>query len=1496
MAERNLVLQLLITAKNQASGILSSLKTQLAALGVAIAGAFSTKEAAVFEVALDRLAARADETGPALDALIVKAKSAAQTLGPQFGFSATEAANGLTALVAAGFSAKEAIDALPGVLALAAMEGISLEQSATLMSDAIAQFGLKAADASSVADILAKAAGAVAATAVDMGEALKYTGSTASQAGLSLTQTAATLDVLAKAGQRGSEAGTGLSSVLAILANPTHAATKALFDLGATSTQLGDVLDFIQTRGLKAADMVGLFGEQGGRVINTLLAQGGTKAIATFANEIERSGKTAEQTAQIMQGNLLGAFNRFWETLKRVGVELASPNLPTYTAALDTLTGALNRFASNEKIKAFQDALYRGFASIGQAIADVGGSIGEFLGAVNWRGISQTAGQAFDTMRAAVERSAVAIQTLIARLTGQFPNAANLAETATRVLSTVWGTLGGAATLLADGLERVAARFAQVTGLFQTGQAEQQKVAAGYDAMTKAQAAHTEASTRAAAAAEAQVSGYRRLYDSLKSFSTQTVPRIFGELADALGTALGAVRDFGNGLSAWAGGALDNVRPALALVVEVVGKLGSALLDVVRVFAPSMEGMSASGKAMGAVLSSVFAGLAGTLSTISFAVLKLTETVLTGWAELGKLAGVISEADAAAVSGRIQRIGDAANTMRALAEKSFTTMANSQNALIAAVTGADQASQAAVATQTDLQNAVQAAAGAAAESAQKITALNAALAEQQKTVDALAAANARGAASDQAYGAAVQELWRLQAALNSEQLNAASAQEKLSAAQQAAGMSATEAAHATADLRQAVQDAGSGMGDFAAQTVNVKDALGGAAGELKRNTADYGELARGQKIAADAAAALANATDATQAATQKGAGAVRNYSIAWASAADAQKQGVDATGRMGAGFYEIKKGGDAATEAVARHAGAVKAMGDSLAAEVVVQQASARAASSSVSAINELRTTYERTQAAYQASEAALAKGEITQQAATQTRNAARDAMNAYNRALEQGVENAKKYTQATEDSAAAALDQAQADVQLAQSKGDVVGAQRKAITLAEQEADWAAKVADAKIAQIAAERADIEAKLAQTQAIQNKTAADIAEINVLQLKLAALGKAAEAANLDAAIKAQQAANARTATDQTEQQTQATEQHTQATEENSQAQQQNIKHTKDTGQAAAGVAAYLQQAREEVDRLSEATRALFEVELAVALKRLAFEGGARAALNATVAFNAGVDASSKTLAHYATELNNANELIDQSKEKLLFASNGFRKWEAAIELATGKAKKGFYEQAIAAEQLRVEVERLGKQGADHVGMLALATRALNEDFGLLDEQTLSGLRGEIERTTAKLREMQDEVVEAQRRLQELDAEIAAESGDTARADRLKLELDRTDQLAEAEQRLQEAKAAGNADAVRAYDEQIRKLQELYDLKQRNLDAEQRQQDAQRNAPPDYGPPRRTSGAGSADAFNAAPAKIFQLNLQGDGRDLKAFTFDDPDDFLSRVTRDRRSAL
>ena len=79
----------------------------------------------------------------------------------------------------------------------------------------------------------------------------------------------------------------------------------------------------------------------------------------------------------------------------------------------------------------------------------------------------------------------------------------------------------------------------------------------------------------------------------------------------------------------------------------------------------------------------------------------------------------------------------------------------------------------------------------------------------------------------------------------------------------------------------------------------------------------------------------------------------------------------------------------------------------------------------------------------------------------------------------------------------------------------------------------------------------------------------------------------------------------------------------------------------------------------------------------------------------------------------------------------------------------------------------------------------LATRDATASFDLLNEADPNNFQSALDTANDKLREMQDEAEPARQRLLELDAEIAAESGDAARVDQLKLELDRTTDLAEA---------------------------------------------------------------------------------------------------------------
>ncbi len=1483
MATNNLVLQLLITAKDQASGILGDIKTKVAAIAASIAGAFSIKEAATFEQALDAIRARSDETGPALDALIERAKETAQTLGPQFGYSATQAAGGIKELIAAGFSGAEAVDALKGTLALAAMEGIEVSQAAVLMSDAIAQFGLKAADASDVADILAKAAGAVAATAVDMGEALKYSGAAASSAGLSLTQTAAVLDVLGKAGQRGSEAGTGLASVLSILANPAHTATQALFDLGATSTDLGDVLDFIQKQGLGAADIIGKFGEQGGRVINTLIAQGGTKAIQGFAEQIGATGKTAEQTAKVMQDNLIGSFNRFWESLKRVGIELATPNLERYAAGFDALTAGLNTFASNEKIKQFQTALHDGFAAIGRVLLDVSAGITAFLGAVNWEGLSQAAGKAFDTIRESAGRLLQSLSEIVAGFTGSVPNAAGLAETASNALKTVWEGLAGAAQLVADSADRVAARLADATNTLTGNRTAAVENAAASDQLTGALQRQADAAQQAEAVAKTQTSGYRLLLESLQNLGKQAVPPVFESLADAVGTLLAGIRDLGSALSAWTSGLTDNVSPTLSLIADLFKNLSAAVVALVGVFIPSMDGMAASGKAFGAVLTTAFAGLVALVSAVSAGILKLTETVLTGWVEIGKLAGVISDADAEALSARILRIGDAAANMAGVSARAFETAGAAQNNFITAITGVDAALDSAAVKSTNLAAAVTQANAAYEQSATKIAGLNTAITEQQAAVDSMAEAHRRGEISTADYGAAVQKLWDLQGQLKTAQGEALTAQERLTAAQKAAGDNLAgegggSLSSKTRELMDAQKQGTAAAFGYADSLVKVGGAVGGAAGEIVIAGESYGELARAQQAAAIAADGQAEATRKASAEITIGTFEANKNSIAWSSVAAAQKQGVDVSVQLGNGFASISKGSAAATVAVSAHDAAVRKMAESLKTGVNTQQQASAAAGKSNAVIDQLRATYERTQKAYNESEVALAKGTISQLDATRAKKAAQDALNAYNRALEQGVTNASDYAKATAETADAAIAAAQEDIRLAEAKGDVIGAQQKAISLAKLEAQWSETVRDAKIAQIEAERAELEAKKAQKEAIVVKTAADENEIQILGLKLIALGKATEAAKLEAAVKQQQAQGTGQVNQETEKNTEVTQQNTEATNENAEAADGAAKSG---GGLAAVVGSLIDYWRNTTTALSEATGALFELKAGLT-KGPKVEDGV---------FGYMSDEAAKA----TTEISKATSMIRLLDNQILFATGSVGEFMDKIQRAGHIATKSYYEQKLAAEELERQIGMVGESSVTVFGTTASAAENMTNQlevaiggFDLLNDQDLQQLRSAMADANDKLREMQEEAQSAQDRIAELNAEIAAERGDSATADRLKLQLEQQQAIAEVTAAIEAARNANNRELITLYEEQKRKLEELYALREKNLEADIKTRDVGTTNN------RTNNTSGVASAGNSS-GKTFNVNLSVDGKTLNTTSATDPSDFMATLERARRTA-
>jgi tape measure domain-containing protein len=391
-------------------------------------------------------------------------------------------------------------------------------------------------------------------------------------------------------------------------------------------------------------------------------------------------------------------------------------------------------------------------------------------------------------------------------------------------------------------------------------------------------------------------------------------------------------------------------------------------------------------------------------------------------------------------------------------------------------------------------------------------------------------------------------------------------------------------------------------------------------------------------------------------------------------------------------------------------------------------------------------------------------------------------------------------YVSALESVANAQLSGLRAEIDLAKAKGQTWLAQQKTVDLAKLEAQWAKALADAKQADIAAQRASTEAQIAGLQAKNDNTEATLKQIAALQLQLVALGKQAEAEQLAAQAKALSAAQATKATD-------AEREHARASEESAQSSEKAADANKD----------------------QEKSYTLLEDAATGALRALS---GLSKGMNDLLSASLGLQDIGKVFgSQWTGELGKLKLALNQTEGAIKHNTTAGGVLSGAFLTnanAANAARKSYLEQAIAAESLGAELAALSgdaNANALNIGDMVAAAEAAKAGLGLLDQSRLDKLQGEIDAANDKLRQMQDEAQSAQDRIAELNAEIAAERGDTAAADQLQLELDRKRALAEVDKNLAAAQAANNTALIALYEEQKRKLQELYEIKQRNLDAD-----------------------------------------------------------------------
>jgi len=375
MADRNFLLNLIISAKDNASSVVSSafsfLDRTTSATANKIRDAFSglfsaqgLSAASNFEEAMARVEAVMRPLPDEFQTL----RDKAEEMGRNTRYTATQAAEGLEILAKAGFTAKDSIAAIDSVLSLAQGASISLAEAAGYVSDTLTQFGLQAEQSARVVDALSKAANSANMTVGDMGQSLKYVGGHANQAGLSLEKTAAILDVLAQGGIRADMAGTALRDLLQDLNNPASEARESLYKLGINTNSLAEAIDGLKKAGPGGAQAIADFGVRSSGAMR-LLVNAGTDGIKVFEDGIVAAKGYAESSRKIMDDNLKGAVFAIQSSWEAFEIALKSPWLEPLQAGIRRLSVALNDLSASGKVEAAGKAIVSAFRGIGEVVS-----------------------------------------------------------------------------------------------------------------------------------------------------------------------------------------------------------------------------------------------------------------------------------------------------------------------------------------------------------------------------------------------------------------------------------------------------------------------------------------------------------------------------------------------------------------------------------------------------------------------------------------------------------------------------------------------------------------------------------------------------------------------------------------------------------------------------------------------------------------------------------------------------------------------------------------------------------------------------------------------------------------------------------------------------------------------------------------------------------------------------------------------------------------------
>lgn len=364
------------------------LKSPLVAAGVTISAgagiADTVKTYADFEAAMSEVKAISGATSEEFAQLTEKANQ----MGAITKFTASESAEAFKYMAQAGWDAKEMMDGIEGLMALAAASGEDLGTTSDIVTDALTAFGMAAKDSGRFADVMAMAASATNTDVAKMGETFKYVAPVAGSLGYSIEDTAVAIGLMANNGIKASQAGTSLRSLLTNLTHPVGQAADAIEELGISVTNAdGSVKPLSQTMqelrekfstltdAEKAQYSAMLAGQEG---MSGLLAivNASDQDFADLTEQINNSSGAAQQMSDIMMDNLAGKFELFTGALDSMKMSLGEKFKPYLVDTLEWLTN---------KVPDVENALLTAANSFDRFVEKTKSKIDEFTATDEWQ-------------------------------------------------------------------------------------------------------------------------------------------------------------------------------------------------------------------------------------------------------------------------------------------------------------------------------------------------------------------------------------------------------------------------------------------------------------------------------------------------------------------------------------------------------------------------------------------------------------------------------------------------------------------------------------------------------------------------------------------------------------------------------------------------------------------------------------------------------------------------------------------------------------------------------------------------------------------------------------------------------------------------------------------------------------------------------------------------------------------------------------------------------